>query len=306
MSQDDVPAVRPATPAPQVMPVFMGAPWAQKYGGPGSNLTFREWKSQVEYLAGLQGLNEAQCLGFVLGSLEGEAKREVQAAPAEKRGTAAAVFDYLSQLYGDNTSMAILRSRFFNCKQSPGQSLRSFSLQLRELASQLQRRNDPSLGAGETLIRDQFILGLREGPIRQNLRLQLRQNPAMTFEQIRSEAIALEQDYAGSEEAPVCMAAHRVVEATAPPPEDWKLELRAQMQELTKQLIEAVSQVRPANPPPRERAYSDGGRDSQRHPTRPNSRLQWDEQGKPICLRCGKAGHISRFCTERRASQGGF
>ncbi|KAF4107400.1 hypothetical protein G5714_011764 [Onychostoma macrolepis] len=71
MVDEEVPATRP-----QVMPVFMGAPWAQRFGGPGSELSLHEWKTQTEYLAGLQGLNAQRKLQFVLGSLEGEAKRE--------------------------------------------------------------------------------------------------------------------------------------------------------------------------------------------------------------------------------------
>lgn len=85
------------------MPVFMGALWAQRFGGSGSELSLQEWKTQKNYLAGLQGLSEPQKLQFVLGSLEGEAKREVQAAPEDRRNTPKAVFDFLTELYGDNT-----------------------------------------------------------------------------------------------------------------------------------------------------------------------------------------------------------
>ncbi|KAA0702518.1 hypothetical protein E1301_Tti021516 [Triplophysa tibetana] len=78
----------------------MGAPWAQRFGGPGSELSLHEWKTQMEYLAGLQGLSEQQKLQFVLGSLDGEAKREVQATPRAARANAKAVFDFLAEWYG--------------------------------------------------------------------------------------------------------------------------------------------------------------------------------------------------------------
>lgn len=212
--------------------------------------------------------------------------------------------------------MAALRSQFFNCKQGPKQTLRSFALQVRELATRLYRRQDHGLGGQETLARDQFLLGLREGPVRQNLRLQLRQNPDLTFEQIRKEALELEQDHAATTEAPVCMAASGTARPPAPPAEgDWKRELRAeimtevreQMEELSKKLLGELRRARPTSPPLQERAYSDGGRGPQRHQNRPSgSRLQWDEQGRPICIRCGNAGHVSRQCGARRASQEGF
>lgn len=120
----------------------------------------------MEYLAGLQGLSEPQKLQFVLGSLEGEAKREILAAPEENRENVKKVFDFLATLYEDNTPVAALRAQFFNCKQGPGQSLRAFSLQIRELFNRLKRRRDHGLGEGDALLRHQFLLGLQDGPIR--------------------------------------------------------------------------------------------------------------------------------------------
>lgn len=128
MSVDEAPV-----PRSHVMPVFMGAPWAQRFGGPGSELSQQEWKTQTNYLAGLKGLSEPQKLQFVLGSLEGKAKREVQAAPEDRCNTPKAVFDFLAELYGDNTPTASLRAQYFNCRQGAKQSLRSFSLQIRKL-----------------------------------------------------------------------------------------------------------------------------------------------------------------------------
>ncbi len=154
MADEDLPAARP-----QVMPIFMGAPWAQRYGGPGSELSLSEWRAQVEYLAGLQGLSAPQTLQFILNSLEGEARREVQAAPEATRATAQAVFDFLTGQYGDATPVAVLRTQFFNCKQGPRQTLRAFALRLREQFTRLKRRRDHGLGGEETLLRDQFLLG---------------------------------------------------------------------------------------------------------------------------------------------------
>lgn len=133
MTDEEVRAVRP-----QVMPVFMGAPWAQRYGGPGSELSFPDWKKQMEYLASLQGLSDTQKTQFVLGSLEGEARREVLAAPSAVRATAKALFDFLAELYGDATPIAVLRAQFFNFRQGPRQTLQSYSLRLREQFARLK------------------------------------------------------------------------------------------------------------------------------------------------------------------------
>ncbi|XP_073721664.1 uncharacterized protein [Misgurnus anguillicaudatus] len=306
---------RPETP-PRAMPVFLGNPWVQKYNGVESEVRLTEWRAQIEYLAGLQGLSASQQQQFVLNSLGGEARREVQAAPEAIPATAQTIFHFLTEQYGDTTPVAVLRAQFFNCKQGPHQSIRAFALKLREQYTRLQRRRDHGLGDEETLLRDQFLLGLREGPLRQNLRVQFRRDPELTFDDLKKEAMALEGDQAEVKEAPVCAA----VSGPAATSEvtDWKQALkmellkdvRDQMAELTKALVGEL-RLGPGRkeegPAPRERTYSDRGRDGTRRPwqaSRP--RFEWDEQGRPICNRCGTAGHVSRQCGPRRASEGGF
>lgn len=300
---------------PRVMPIFLGAPWAPKYGGPGSEIRLSEWKAQVEYLAGIQGLSAPQKLQFVINSLEGEARREVQAAPEAVRATAQAVLDFLTGQYGDATPVAVLRAQFFNCKQGQQQSLRAFALRLREQFIRLREKRDHGLGEGETLLRDQFLLGLREGPVRQSLRVQFRRDPAMTFEDLRAEALALEADQAGVVDSPVCAAVSGEA-AAASGSGDWKQALRSellkdvreQMAELSKTLLEEMRRGPQRLPPmSRERSHSEGGRGLERRPVREaRARFQWDEQGRPICNRCGEPGHYSRQCGSRRGSEGDF
>ena len=311
MAEGEEPGARPP-----VMPIFMGAPWAPRYGGLGSEVSLSEWRTQVEYLAGLQGLNATQRVQFVLNSLEGDARREVQAAPEANRATTQAIFDFLTGQYGDTTPVAVLRAKFFNSRQGPRQSIRAFTLQLREQYSRLTGRQDHGLGGEEVLLRDQFVLGLREGPVRQSLRVQLRREPNLTFEELRREALALEHDQAEHAGVPSCLATNVVEPPPAPAAPDWKQALREelkrdvreQMSELSKSVREELRRERPQYPPhSRERAYSDGGRPFEHRPPRSvGSRFQWDAHGRPICNGCGEPGHYVRQCSARRASQGGF
>lgn len=311
MVDEEAPAARP-----QVMPIFMGAPWAQRYGGPGSELGLHDWKAQTEYLAGLQGLSASQKVQFVLGSLEGEAKREVLAASEATRATAKTIFDFLSGLYGDSTPVATLRAQFFSCRQGPRQTLRAYSLELREQFGRLKGRQDHGLGEGDVLLRDQFVLGLREGPVRQAIRLQLRRDPTMTFEALRQEALALEFDQGEMTHTPVCVAASNASGPAPVEPSDWKQKLRTelledvkgQMAELSRNLLGEFRRGRvEGGSMVRERSYSEEGRGPVRRPLRPvGPRFQWDDQGRPICINCGGPGHISRQCGLRRGSQGGF
>lgn len=301
-------------PRPQVMPVFVGAPWGPKFRGPNSDVSLKDWTAQTKYLADLQGLTEPQRLQFLLGSLEGEARREVLAAAEAKRNTSKAVLDYLKELYGDKTPTANLRAQFFNCRQAPRQSIRAFALQLRELLARLKNREDHGLGEEDTLMRDQFLLGLRDGPIRQCLKSQLRRTATLTYEDLRKEALELELDQQETDEPPASVAASCTCAPAPPAASDWKRELhmeimkdvKEQMAELSKTLLEEMRRNRPSLlPPPRGRSYSEGTKE--RRPTRPNGpRFQWDDEGRPICNRCGAVGHMSRDCTARRPSQPDF
>uniref|UniRef100_A0AAV2MFS4 Uncharacterized protein n=1 Tax=Knipowitschia caucasica TaxID=637954 RepID=A0AAV2MFS4_KNICA len=50
------------------------------------------------------------------------------------------------------------------------------------------------LGQGDLVLQDQFILGLKEGPVRQELRRQVRKAPQLTFDEVKMEALALEDE----------------------------------------------------------------------------------------------------------------
>lgn len=57
------------------MPWFMRAAWIPKSGG--QKGTFSEWRVQVEAMLRAQRPSQQQQADFVLGALEGEAKREL-------------------------------------------------------------------------------------------------------------------------------------------------------------------------------------------------------------------------------------
>lgn len=307
---------------PRVMtPLLMGAPWAQRFGGSTSESGLQEWTAQIKYLSDLQGLTETQQVQFILGSLEGEAKREILAVEARNRDTSKKIFDLLKGLYRDTTPVAALRTQFFNCRQGPKQSIRAFSLQLRESFARLQRRGGAELGDGDALMRDQFLMGLRDGPIRQILKAQSRRDPALTFEAVRKEALALEDDRCDEDDMTSCLAVRNSETAAAAPPittpsNDWKQELRAeimkdvkeQMAEMSKAILEEMRAGRSMTPqPPRARAHSTGSWERRGPASQPvRTRFQWDDQGRPICGKCGAAGHIGRYCPAGRAPQEGF
>ncbi|KAF4109554.1 hypothetical protein G5714_008806 [Onychostoma macrolepis] len=89
------------------------------------------------------------------------------------------------------------------------------------------------------LLRDQFVMGLREGPIQQELRAQVRRDRQLTSEDVRKEALALESERQDlwAPSAPVFTQNVAVKPAT-----DWKQTFcRELMQERTvNELVEAA------------------------------------------------------------------
>lgn len=165
------------------------------------------------------------------------------------------------------------------------------------------------------------MVGLRMGPIKQELSRQIRRNEHMTFEDIYRVARALEVELQEGEDLAL---SQRV---TAPTPrndaanlEQLKSQLRAELQqglmgevkeqikslstclmeEIKTQLATATRELRPA---PGSRPLGSSTASTSAPPVRPRKATaptyQWDAEGRPICRRCGEAGHVQRRCPHR-------
>lgn len=305
-----------ANPPVMMMPFFMGAPWVPKYKGTGSEIRLTEWKGQVQMMMRMQTLSEAQQVDFVIGALEGEAKREILLLGDRDRQAPEQIFKQLDQLYGDRVPIAVLRSHFFNCTQGSNESLQAFTLRLRELFCRLQRRDPRGLDSGDTLQRDQFILGLRRESLRQELRRQVRRNERLSFEETRREAVLYDEEQHSEEGSSLaCQTVSKSVLNSVGSNEEWGKAFREQMlqevkgqfqvmtQDLVKELRAEYSGRRgncavvaaPYDVPPewRRRGFqANHFIEPQRH--------QWDPRGRPICRQCGNSGHMERQCRNRR------
>lgn len=282
-----------------MMPVYPGAPWLPKFKGQDGDIKYCDWKEQIKGLLGSQDITEARKVGIVLGALTGEAKRQISVLDADEKDQTAKIFVYLDSLYGDQTPVPILRSRFFSCSQGVDEPVQSFILRLRELYCRL-RNQDPDSAPSENALRDQLLLGLREGPLAQALKVHARRNPELDFGDLREEALLLDSEYGRTQPEVTCSLINKQYGSPRPPQDaDWREQLKreimddvkAQMKGLTqdivselKPLLQSTSPQINSPKPTRNRRYS---------PRHYNDR---DDQGRPICHSCGKAGHIARHC----------
>ena len=69
-------------------------------------------------------------------------------------------------------------------------------------------------------------MGLREGPIRQELRRLVRKTPRLSFDEVKMEALALEEEQEDDWPPPTCLAVEKQVLRPQPTVTDWKQEFK--------------------------------------------------------------------------------
>lgn len=269
-----------------------------------------------------QPLNGQQQVDFVLSTLDGDARREAALLPDADRVDGERVIKALEKIFGDTASNAQRRVEFYKCRQQGDETASSFALRLRECHARWRAADREAGRDGDSLLRDQFVLGLRTGPVRQELQRLLRRDEDLTFQAAQKEARALEKELdGGATEAHVQVVRSRVVTPPAKserradleePRESLRTELRneltVQLKTLSSQIVEELrgqpfhSAPVTSNAASRTRHAPPNGSSGRPGPsTRP---YQWDAQGRPICLDCGEAGHVQRYCPKRRQQQG--
>ena len=306
-----------------VMPWFMGAALIPKFDGDKSK--FKEWSAQVEVMLRAQGLNEQQQADFVLGALEGEAKRELQLADPRDKRTGQKVLETLKKLFDEPQKRAELRATFFKCKQRPDENVNAFVLRLREVISKWQEQDENVSTERDDLLLDQLIAGLQPGPIKLELTRQMRRKEGMTFTEICKEVRDLEREQHRGEYDTLSQrvaTSHRQSTTGLDLDQlrselkdgligELKKEMMDQMRVLSEELMKEVRaqwSTREGSqtfriPVDHSRTPARGPR-AQLRPAGPA--YQYDPQGRPICRRCGVAGHIQRRCPQGRAEPQDF
>lgn len=74
-----------------MMPVFLGAPWVPKFGGPDSELKYEDWKEQLQGFVQYAGQTEKQKVCILMGALTGVAKRQISVAKSANQWRKSAI-----------------------------------------------------------------------------------------------------------------------------------------------------------------------------------------------------------------------
>lgn len=282
-----------------MFPFMMGAPWVAKFKGGKSeeDIGFQEWLRTHRAMFDMQPLSESQKVSMLICNLEGEARREVLALVSNERRTVEQIITFLNNIYGDTVPISTIRSQFFTRKQRPQENVRQFALALQEFKNRLQNRE--GCAEGDNVLRDHFIAGLGDPALRRELRVRVRLDPTLTFPQVKEEAIFRAEDTGDTPQAVaavVQVSQNKPLVDVAKLGQEIKLEVLAEvkgeikefmstlMKEFREGLQLSASEARGSQGANRAAI---GGR---------VSTDSFDSQGRPICRRCGLAGHIERRC----------
>ena len=294
-----------------MMPVYPGAPWLPKFEGTEGEEKYREWREQIKGLLSTQDVSPARKVNILLKTLTGEARRHISVLEEDERDTVEKVLKHLDGLYKETVPASRIRVQFYSCTQHPEESVSSYVLRLRELFCRL-RRGDPATAPSDSVLREQFLMGLSEGPLSQALRVYARRHPDDDFAALREEALLLDTNHGGVRGPEV--ACHAINPTSIPKSQsaDWKQEMKqelkqelqqemlddvkAQMRGFTRELMNEIrpllssTATRPRSPPPSERRA--------RPRYVPAQQNEWDENGRPICRLCKQPGHMARACRD--------
>ncbi|ESO96080.1 hypothetical protein LOTGIDRAFT_160067 [Lottia gigantea] len=228
------------------------------------DLTVHEWIEDIqEYVStlNLTGEDEAR---FIYSHLEGDAKEEVKLRKA--KGNASLIYDAIRSTFSETHSTSHLLKLFYERTQKKDESIREFSYALRQLMERIQRK-EPNKIEFEITIRDHFADGLYDAHLRKELKRQIRDNPSLSFIDIRKFALDWTEEESKPKEKVNTSATSEEVVTT-----------NTQMDELRKLIQTQQGQI-----------------------DKLQNLLTRRSTGK--CFECNRTGHIRRNCPDLKRKQ---
>lgn len=232
---------------------------------------------------------------FLYDYLDGGAKAEVEFHEASDRDTAEKIFKILAENFSCSQSYVAAQLCFFQRHQKEGESLRDFSHVLKSLMDAVIKKTPGGILNHDLVLRDQFAENVNDDMLRRELKRRLALDPDMSFVTLRSIAIKwVEEGKQGmrtrhrafSFDTHVSVGSSRGVDSNAISATNTEMiELKECLRRQQAQLDAILSQLNSSRPQANSRSVGGQSKTYQFHP-----------DGRPICNRCSRAGHIARYC----------
>ncbi len=124
-------------------------------------LSIEEWISSMKSAFKVMKIPEDR-IEFVKQYLKDEAKMTVKIMLNEKEKAVDEIFDALDQTYGDKLPIGSRLKEFYDRKQMPGETIRSYAYDLQEKLSIIQSREPSRVPDGDGTLKEQLVLGLKD------------------------------------------------------------------------------------------------------------------------------------------------
>lgn len=203
----------------------------------GRNYPVPEWTEQLRIVGEMYNVDPKTLAEMAVLTLEGEAWTTARLETVRGQRTLEDLARVLENTYGPTTYPGTLRYMFFQRIQLEWEDIPRYANALQILLEQACRRGEQlaSMASRDLVLRDQFVMGLRDPYLNRSLRDLLRMNPALTFAEVKHEAI--ERSRGPTEETETYTTACRAMYGTSTPNSDTE-ELKQMVADLQKQVLQ--------------------------------------------------------------------
>ncbi|XP_070175621.1 uncharacterized protein [Littorina saxatilis] len=205
---------------------------------------------------------------WLIQSLAGPAKKEINLHPPQATATADLVLTILQDTFGDHASSSSLLSSFFTRYQGQEEGLLSYAHSLQSLHVKINSVVPDTLT--DDALRDHFIHGLFLHPLRRDLLRFVRGREAVPFAAVRAEALRWMRD-------------------------DFEVVTKQQHQ-----ATESSTKVRSLQLQVSELAIKSAELRAALHQRPPAASRQQKPSAKPRCWLCNRHGHLQSRCPTKR------
>lgn len=258
-----------------------------------------EWVADMENVISSRPMKPKEATEYILDHLVGEAKAEIRHRPTSVREDPKEMLAVIQEVFGDKRALSNRYEDFYRRQQSAQESLLDYSIALLKAWGRIEQDAKPEMKAGnkDQLLKDRLTEGVRDEPLKRELRRLNMELPDLTFWQFRERALK----WLGAPEERMVMAA--VKESVATPKSDPDAPtlmemLKSQQEELAK-LREEVRKLAMG----RRGGYSGRARGQGRgRGGGPGQGRGYNDQGQRVCFNCASPHHFVYDCPQ---SQGG-
>lgn len=157
-------------------------------------LSVDEWIISMKSALKVMKIPEEDKILFVKQYLKDEAKMTVKFVLNEGEKSVDEIFETLNQTYGDKIPIGSRLKEFYDRKQMPGETIRSFAYDLQGKLTIIRNRESSRVPDADGILKEQLVLGFRDDLLRREMKRLAKTEKGMTFIELMQEAITWSEE----------------------------------------------------------------------------------------------------------------